>query len=70
YAAQQIVCNNLAGSDSEILQHAPPELSDGERRAFVDAIQYDLDYLYDGNVARFRLRFSEYERWRFKRYRV
>jgi hypothetical protein len=35
--------------------------------SFVDAIQSDLDQLYLGNVARYRLRLSEFEQWPFKR---
>ncbi len=70
HAAQQIVCSDLPGTDQDILQFVPADMSDIERQAFVDSIHNDLDFLYEGNVARFRLKFSDYERWRFKRCRA
>lgn len=36
-------------------------------QSLVDAVQTDLDYLYLGNVARYRLKLSEYQNWSFKR---
>jgi Fic family protein len=64
---QDVVRGGLAGTRSEIEALARNLVTPADLSAFVDAIQSNLDHLYLGNIARFRLRLSEFERWSFKR---
>ncbi|MGE8490009.1 MAG: Fic family protein, partial [Paraburkholderia nemoris] len=64
---QEVIRGGLAGTRSEIETLAQNQVDAAEVSSFVDAIQSDLDQLYLGNVARYRLRLSEFERWPFKR---
>jgi Fic family protein len=62
-----IVRGKLRGSDEEIIDFVRGQVRESDWEAFVDAIQSDLNYLYEGNIARYQLRFSEYQGWPFKR---
>jgi hypothetical protein len=62
-----IVRGKLRGSDEEIIDFVREQVRESDWEAFVDAIQSDLNYLYEGNIARYQLRFSEYQAWAFKR---
>jgi Fic family protein len=64
---QDVIRGKLAGSRGEVEALAQPFISEDDMQSFVDAVQTDLDYLYLGNVARYRLRLSEYQQWPFKR---
>ncbi|CAE6728226.1 Fic family protein [Paraburkholderia nemoris] len=64
---QEVIRGGLAGTRSEVETLAQNQVDAAEVSSFVDAIQSDLDQLYLGNVARYRLRLSEFERWPFKR---
>ncbi|MFP3568336.1 Fic family protein [Paraburkholderia sp. SIMBA_030] len=64
---QEVIRGGLAGTRGEIETLAQNLVTAGDLSSFVDAIQSDLDHLYLGNVARYRLRLSEFERWPFKR---
>jgi Fic family protein len=64
---QEVIRGGLAGSRSEVETLARERVSAGDLSSFVDAIQSDLDHLYPGNVARYRLRLAEFEHWPFKR---
>jgi Fic family protein len=64
---QEVIRGGFAGTRGEIETLAQNLVPAGDMFSFVDAIQSDLDHLYLGNVARYRLRLSEFERWPFKR---
>jgi hypothetical protein len=64
---QEVIRGGLAGTRGEIEALAQNLVAAGDMSSFVDAIQSDLDQLYLGNVARYRLRLSEFEQWPFKR---
>ncbi|WP_222105860.1 Fic family protein [Paraburkholderia sp. BCC1886] len=64
---QEVVRGERAGTRSEVETLARSLVSPADLATFVDAIQSDLDHLHLGNVARYRLRLSEFERWPFKR---
>ncbi len=62
-----IVRRKLRGSREEIKDLARQMVAESDLIAFADVMQTDLNYLYEGNVARYRLRLSEYQSWPFKR---
>jgi hypothetical protein len=62
-----VIRGSFAGTRGEVETLARNRVAVGDMSSFVDAIQSDLDHLYLGNVARYRLRLSEFERWPFKR---
>ncbi|HZZ02925.1 Fic family protein [Paraburkholderia sp.] len=64
---QEVIRGGVAGTRGEIETLAQDLVDANDLSSFVDAIQSDLDHLYLGNVARYRLRLSEFERWPFKR---
>jgi Fic family protein len=64
---QEVVRGKLAGVRSELEALAARRVSRDEIESFADAIQTDLAHLYPGNVARYRLRLSEFDAWPFKR---
>jgi Fic/DOC family len=66
-AVQFIVRNNLRGTDEEIADFAAQHITGEALSAFAQAVQSDLDYLYEGKVARYQLRLSEYLSWDYKR---
>jgi hypothetical protein len=66
-AVQFIVRSNLRGTDEEIADFAAQHITGESVSAFVQAVQSDLDHLYEGKVARYQLRLSEYLSWDYKR---
>ncbi|MFM0739990.1 Fic family protein [Paraburkholderia xenovorans] len=64
---QDVIRSGIEGTRAEIETLAQKRVAAADVSSFVDAIQADLDHLYLGNVARYRLRLSEFERWPFKR---
>ncbi|MFM9901564.1 MAG: Fic family protein [Polaromonas sp.] len=64
---QALVRAPLRGTAEEVRQLAANTVAAHDWLAFVQAIQSDLDHLYEGNIARYRLRLSEYQGWPFKR---
>jgi Fic/DOC family len=66
-AVQFIVRSNLRGTDEEIADFSSQKITGESVSAFVQAVQSDLDYLYEGKVARYQLRLSEYLSWDYKR---
>lgn len=64
---QDVVRGKLAGGRGELEALAAQRVSRDEVEAFADAVQTDLAHLYPGNVARYRLRLSEFDAWPFKR---
>ncbi|ART52412.1 cell filamentation protein Fic [Acidovorax carolinensis] len=66
-AMQEIIRRNLCGTQEEIDGFILNKIHEEDRYAFVEAVQSDLENLYEGNIARYQLRLSEYQRWGFKR---
>ena len=66
-AVQDIVRSDRPGTAVQVTDFAFQKIREEDLNAFIEAVQSDLNNLYEGNVARYQLRFSEYERWGFKR---
>jgi Fic/DOC family len=66
-AVQFIVRSNLRGTDEEIADFSAQHITGEALSAFAQAVQSDLDYLYEGKVARYQLRLPEYLSWDYKR---
>jgi Fic family protein len=66
-AVQEIIRSNRRGTQEEIADFAFQKIHEKDLSAFVEAVQSDFDNLYEGNVARYQLRLSEYQGWNFKR---
>jgi len=49
---------------SQIRQVAGQQIVPEERAYFVEVIETELMGLHEGNIARYRLRLSEYEQWK------
>ena len=49
---------------SYIKQRAVEKIELKERERFVEVVETELISLHDGNIARYRLRPSEYETWK------
>ncbi|MES2944704.1 MAG: Fic family protein [Pseudomonadota bacterium] len=64
---QLLVRTGLRGTADEITRLATGLVADHDMPAFVEAIQSELKFLYEGNIARYRLRLSEFQGWPFKR---
>lgn len=64
---QEIIRSDHRGTKEEIAKFASQKVREEGLSAFVEAVQSDLDNLYEGNVARYQLRLSEYQGWHFKR---
>jgi hypothetical protein len=62
-----VVRNKRPGLPAEIESMARGLVAAPDIAAAVDAVQSDLNHLYQGNIARFRLRLSDYAEWPFKR---
>jgi Fic family protein len=66
-AVQAVVRGNLVGTGSEIAQQAAGRVPTPDLEPFVEAVTQDLDHLYEGNYARYRLKLSELRGWGFRR---
>jgi Fic family protein len=66
---QQIVQTPLSGTFGEIEKLAEGSVAASDMPAFAEAIQSELDHLYEGNIVRYRLKLSEYRSWPFERSR-
>lgn len=64
---QQIVREGLRGTADEINTLATAFVAAHDMWAFVEAIQSELKFLYEGNIARYKLRLSEFQAWPFRR---
>jgi hypothetical protein len=62
-----VVRNKRQGAPAEIESMARGLVATHDIAAAVEAVQSDLNHLYQGNIARFRLRLSDYVEWPFKR---
>jgi hypothetical protein len=64
---QAVVCGNLVGTASDITQLAAGHVPTPDLEPFIEAVTQDLDHLYEGNYARYRLKLSELKNWKFPR---
>jgi hypothetical protein len=64
---QEIIRRGCAGTDMEISGFTSGKIDGDDLGAFIEAVQFDLNNLYEGNVARYQVRLSEYQGWNFKR---
>ncbi len=64
---QQIVRGNLRGTPSDIAQVAASLIAPSGLQSLTEAVTVDLAHLYDGNVARYRLKLSELNQWQHRR---
>jgi len=44
-------------------QHAETTISDPDRDGFIEVVETKLSSLHEGNIARYRLRPTEFARW-------
>ena len=56
-------CRNMKQAIRTIQEAAQENLPAGDRRRFVEVVESELDSLHEGNIARYRLRPSEFEQW-------
>jgi Fic family protein len=64
---QQIVRSNLRGTPTDIAQVAASLVSPNAMQSLIEAVTVDLAHLYEGNVARYRLKLSDLNQWMHKR---
>ncbi len=64
---QQIVRANLRGTPGDIAQVAASLIDPSGMQSLIEAVTVDLAHLYEGNVARYRLKLSELEGWTHQR---
>ncbi|MDA0814753.1 MAG: Fic family protein [Verrucomicrobia bacterium] len=53
-----------ARADEWIGQHAATEIPEEDRAKFIETVEVELISLHDGNIARYRLRPSEFAQWK------
>jgi Fic family protein len=63
HTVQGIVRGNLRGTPDDIVQIAASLVSPSAMQSLVEAVTVDLAHLYEGNVARYRLKLSELSQW-------
>jgi Fic/DOC family len=66
---QAVVRGNLRGTQDEVAQIAAQWLSGVDIQSLCEVVAVDLDHLYEGNVARYRLKLSELNAWQYRRAR-
>jgi hypothetical protein len=60
-----VVLGLRAGTSEELAEIAHGQgVLEHHVKPFVDAVRFDLSDLYEGNIARFRLRPSEFSTWK------
>lgn len=64
---QHIVRSNLSGTPSDITTFASTLVDAKAMQSLVEAVTADLAQLFEGNVARYRLRLLELQNWRDRR---
>jgi Fic family protein len=64
---QQIVRGNLRGTPDDIAQVAANLIAPSGLQSLTEAVTVDLAHLYEGNVARYRLKLSELNQWQHRR---
>lgn len=63
HTVQGIVRSNLRGTPEEIAQIASSLVGGSAVQSLAEAVTVDLAHLYEGNVARYRLKLSELSQW-------
>ena len=69
-AVRGVVQGNLAGTPSEIKECVIGVVKPSDLDSFADAVTQDLDHLYEGNFARYRLKLLELKAWVYRRAKV
>jgi hypothetical protein len=64
---QAIVRLNLHGSPNDIHKVALNIVGASDMQSLIEAVTVDLAHLYEGNVARYRLKLSELNAWTYRR---
>jgi hypothetical protein len=64
---QGVVRSDLRGTPAEIAQMATGLVSQSAMQSLVEAVTVDLAHLYEGNVARYRLKLSELLKWKYRK---
>jgi len=64
-AVQAVVRGNVVGTAREIAEFTSAQLQATELEPFIEAVMQDLEHLYEGNYARYRLRLSELNNWAY-----
>lgn len=64
---QEMVRSDRRGTVDEISGFVSGKIREEDGATLAEAVQVDLDNLYEGNIARYQLRLSEYQSWSFKR---
>jgi hypothetical protein len=63
-AVREIVCNVITNKDDYILKWATVNLPETNRSRFIDMVKREVAALHEGNIARFRIKPSEFNIWR------
>jgi len=63
-AVREIVCNAVADADNYMHAWATTKLPEASRSKFCDLVKRELAALHEGNIARFRIKPSEFNNWR------
>lgn len=66
-AIWEVVIDKLQGTREQIEMLVGNAVPRDDIPPFVDAVQFELDSLHPGNIARYRLRLSEFQDWPYKR---
>lgn len=61
---REIVCNAVANINDYILSWATANITKTNHSRFFDMVKRELAALHEGNIARFRIRLSEFYSWR------
>ena len=64
---REVVRRNKSGTRIQIDEIASDFLTIDHIDSLIDAVNQDLDHLYEGNYARYRLKLSELKSWKFRR---
>jgi hypothetical protein len=64
---QRIVRGNLRGTPQDITAVAAGLVAAHAMQSLVETVAVDLAHLYEGNVARYRLKLSELSQWQHRR---
>jgi hypothetical protein len=67
HTVQAIVRLNLHGSPNDIHKVALNIVGASDLQSLIEAVTVDLAHLYEGNVARYRLKLSELNTWTYRR---
>ncbi len=67
HVVQAIIRGNLKGTSTHITHEASDTVTAFDMEPFIEAVTQDLDNLYEGNYARYRLKLSEFKSWKHKR---